>query len=75
MKKVNDPKAFSWIDQDLIFRYSDRSISDFLKMTSVELLNHPMTKSESYDPAKELTKEDIFNNVFSDLKKVKAEIY
>ena len=75
MKKLNDIHSFNWIDNDLISTYSDRPISDFLKMTSVELLNHSITRSESYDPAKELTKEDLFNNVFSDLKKVKAEIY
>jgi predicted house-cleaning noncanonical NTP pyrophosphatase (MazG superfamily) len=33
MKKVNDPEAFKWIEKSgLALKYSDVSISDFLKM-------------------------------------------
>ena len=72
MKKLNDTHSFSWIDQDLISMYSDRSISDFLKMHYRGIKDEIQEVKEEL---KEIKEEDLFKNVFGDLRKVKAEIY
>lgn len=73
MKKVNDPKAFNWIEHaSLNFKYSDVSISYFLKMHYKDMKEEIQ---EIKEELKEIKEEDLFKNVFGDLKKVKAEIY
>lgn len=73
MKKVNDPEAFKWIEKSgLALKYSNVSISDFLKM---HYINMKEEIQEIKEELKEIKEEDLFKNVFGDLKKVKAEIY
>ena len=73
MKKVNDTEAFKGIEKSgLALKYSNVSISDFLKMHYRDMKEEIQEVKEQL---KEVKEEDLFKNVFGDLKKVKAEIY
>lgn len=67
MKKNNsitiDYSDFS--KQDLTFKYSDMSLSDFLNMSYTKV-------KKEVEPVSE---KELFKNVFGDLKKVKTEIH
>jgi len=72
MTKLDSPHPFNWIDYDLVFRHSDKSISDFLKMRSSGKDNNWYYNEPVI--TKELTEEDLFKNLNDDLKEVCQKI-
>jgi hypothetical protein len=65
-----DVNSSSWINYDLAFKHSGKSLSDFLKMTDTKV----EIKYKDYSRVKEPTEEDLFKNLSDNLKEVYQKI-